>query len=145
MIIDICKGFSWPLLWNNGIQPKLKRHAKLEISIGLKISQKSGNHLITKILLELKLFPLKHDVVLQWNEDWLVLFTIWASVELEVTDFVIVAKIIKVIFIFFHLKKSSPFFLPFTFYFLFSPKWTYWECWYQKQNIFLTSTKFLSQ
>ena len=76
----------------------------------------SGNHLITKILLELKSFPLMHDVVLQWNEEWLVLFTIRASVELEITDFVIVAKIVKVIFIYFHLKKSSPFFLPFTFY-----------------------------
>ena len=60
---------------------------------------RTGNHLISKILLELKSFQLKHDVVLQWNEEGHVLFTIRASVELETTDFVIVAKIIKVIFI----------------------------------------------
>ena len=29
----------------------------------------AGNHLITKILLELKSFPLNHDVVLQWNKE----------------------------------------------------------------------------
>ena len=57
-----------------------------------------------------------HDVVLQWNEEWHVLFTIRASGELEMTDFVIVAKIIKVTFINFHLKKSSPFFLSATEY-----------------------------
>ena len=28
-----------------------------------------GNHLITKILLELKSLPLKHEVVLHWNEE----------------------------------------------------------------------------
>ena len=44
------------------------------------------------------------------------LLLVAASVELEINDFVIEAKIGKVIFINFYLKKSSSFFLPLTFF-----------------------------
>ena len=103
-----------------------------------------GNHLITKILLELKSFPLKHDVVLQWNKKWFVFFIIRASVELERTDFVLVAKIIKVIFIYFHLKKSSPFFHLLFFIFI-EVDLLNEENSDIKNKIFFTSIKFLSQ
>ena len=56
-----------------------------------------GILLITKFVLKLNSFPLKHTLVLQWNEKQLVLFAIRASVELEVTYFVTVEKIVKII------------------------------------------------
>ena len=92
-----------------------------------------GNHLITKILLELKSFPLNHDVVLQWNKEWLVLFTIRASVELEITDFAIIVKIIKVIFIYWRNHLFS--FLPPTFYLLLTRLAEWRECCIKKKNI----------
>ena len=62
-------------------------------------------------MLKLELFPLKHILVLQWNEKQLVLFAIRASVELEVTHFVTVEKIVNVIFVNAHMKESiSPLF-----------------------------------
>ena len=42
------------------------RESRLELDL---VSQsQSGILLITKIVLKLKSFPLKHDIVLQWNE-----------------------------------------------------------------------------
>ena len=92
----------------------------------------AGNHLITKILLELKSFPLNHDVVLQWNKEWLVLFTIRASVELEITDFAIIVKIIKVIFIYWRNHLFS--FLPPTFYLLLTRLAEWRECCVKKKK-----------
>ena len=53
--------------------------------------------------LKLELFPLKHTLVLQWNEKKLVLFEIRASVELNITDFVTVKKGYSNLF---YVKKS---------------------------------------
>ena len=139
----------WLYVWTEVVSKKyLPRHV-ISLSRYSKHTRTStpinpGNHLITKMLLELKSFPLKHDVVLQWNEKWLVFFTIRASVELERTDFVLVAKIIKVIFIYFHLKKSSPFFHLLFFIFI-EVDLLNKENSDIKNKIFFTSTKFLSQ
>ena len=50
--------------------------------------------------------------MLEWNKEQLVLFAIRASgsVELEIADFVTVEKLVKKIFIYILLKKSSSLF-----------------------------------